>query len=384
VIIMSKPKIAVMGAGHGGFGLSGYLSLNGFEVNLFEFPEYKASIKPLYEPKGIYIHGVMGEGVGKLNKITTDAREALKGVDIIFISIPAWGHKTAAIVCASTGIITTEQKIVLLPGNTGGALEFRQVFMANGGNPEVVIAESPSFIFACKKDSIRGGRPDGVNIQGIKDGMQIGVMPAEKTSETVEFLKQTFKEFTPAEDVLEVGVSNANHWMHPPSFLLNVARIESMGGGFPYCGKRWGHGATKSVCRLMEALDKDRLKLVKTLGYKPISALEHWKKMYGHYGGMEADNIYDFISKTPVYSGSRMPGTLEDRHFTEPVPYGLVPMASIGKELKLDLPIMNSFINVYCATFGRDYRAEGRNAESMGLKGLSKGEMRQFVRSGSF
>ena len=379
---MNKPKIAVMGAGHAGFGLSGYLSLNGFDVNLFEFPEYEASIKPLYESKGIYIHGVMGEGIGKLNKITTDAKEALKGVDIIFISIPAWGHKTAAKVCASTGI-APEQIIALLPGNTGGALEFRQVFVANGGNPEVVIAETPSFIFACKKDSLSGGRPDGVWIRGVKDDLQIGVMPAEKTNETVKFLKQTFKEFTPAEDVLETGLCRVGYLMHPSITLMNIARVESMGGLFPYVGRDWGRGTTESVCRLMEALDKDRLKLVKALGYKPISALELWKTMYGHYGCMEADNIYDFISNTPVYQGARIANSIEDRHFTEPVPYGLVPMASIAKELKLDLPIMVGIINVFCGVYGRDFWAEGRDAKSMGLKGLSKNEIRQFVRHGS-
>lgn len=379
---MSKPKIAVMGAGHAGFGLSGYLSLNGFEVNIFEFPEYEASIKPLYESKGIYIHGVMGEGVGRPNKITTDAKEALKGVDIIFISIPAWGNKTAAKVCASTGIVP-EQKIVLLPGNTGGALEFRQVFIANGGNPDVVIGESSSFVFACKKDSMLGGRPDGVYIRGIKGALQIGVIPAEKTNKIVEFLKQIFKGFIPAEDVLEVGLNNGNHWMHPPICLMNIARVESMGGLFPYVGKDWGGGATKSVCRLMEALDKDRLKLVKALGYKPISALEHWKMHYGRFGGMEADNIYDFITNSPVYKGAHIANSIEERHFTEPVPYGLVPMASIGKELKLDLPIMTGIINVYCGTYGRDFWAEGRTVENIGLKGLSKEEMRQFVRSGS-
>ena len=212
---MALPTVAVVGGGNAGFGLAGHLSLREYDVRLFEFPEYEDSLEPLYASKGIYIHGIMGEGVGRPNKLTTDATEAFKGADVIFIVIPAWGHQTAAKVCAAAGI-GPEQRVVLLPGNAGGALEFRQLFLKHGGDPEVIIAETPSFIFACKKDSLSGGRPDGVWIRGIKNGLQVGVIPADKTSDTLEFLWGIYKEFAPAEDVLETSLTNVNHWMHPP------------------------------------------------------------------------------------------------------------------------------------------------------------------------
>ena len=82
---------------------------------------------------------------------------------------------------------------------------------------------------------------------------------------------------------------------------MNIARVESMGGGFPYVGKGWGGGVTPSVANLIEGVDKDRLKVVNALGYPSITALEHWKHMYGQLGGMEGDSIYDIITNTPVY-----------------------------------------------------------------------------------
>ena len=379
---MEKPIVAVMGGGHGGFGLTGHLSLKGFQVRLFEFSEFKESLEPLDTSQGIYIHGILGEGTGKPSIVTTDAEEAIGGADVVFVVIPAWGHKRAAMECASAGV-TPEQLIVLLPGNAGGALEFRQTFLENGGSPEVVIAETPSFIFACKKDSVAGGRSDAVWVRGIKKGLQVGVIPVAKTRETVKFLKLLYDEFAPAEDVLETSLTNVNHWMHPPITFMNIARVESMGGGFPYVGKGWGAGATQSVCRLIEAVDADRLTVVKELGYEPITALEHWKNMYGHLGGMEGDTVYDAITNTPVYSGARIASSIEDRHFTEPVSYGLVPIASIGRELGLELPTITGLANVFCAAYGRDFWAEGRTVETMGLKGLSKEEIIHYAQNGS-
>ena len=40
-------KIAVLGAGHGGYAFSGHLAMKGFEVGLYEHPKFKENIKEI-------------------------------------------------------------------------------------------------------------------------------------------------------------------------------------------------------------------------------------------------------------------------------------------------------------------------------------------------
>ena len=82
--LMSEPqKIAVLGAGHGGYAMAADLTLAGYEVHLFNrSPE---PIEAIRKRGGIEITGdsVYGEGFAKIKKATTDMKEAIEGVDVI-------------------------------------------------------------------------------------------------------------------------------------------------------------------------------------------------------------------------------------------------------------------------------------------------------------
>ena len=69
-------KIAVIGAGNGGQSISGYLSMQGYEVSLYDIDEQR--IKALQEKGGIQLEGRI-EGFGKVACITTDIAEAVRG-----------------------------------------------------------------------------------------------------------------------------------------------------------------------------------------------------------------------------------------------------------------------------------------------------------------
>lgn len=76
-----KKKYGILGAGNGGQSISAYLKLKGNEVYLYD--RYQSMIDPIKERGGIELTGVSLNGTAKLDKITTDIEEAIKGVDFI-------------------------------------------------------------------------------------------------------------------------------------------------------------------------------------------------------------------------------------------------------------------------------------------------------------
>lgn len=89
------PSIAVCGCGSAGTAIAADLSLKGCKVNLFELTEFEKNIAPVREHKGIKLTGTTSSGktgFAKLNKITTDAQEAIEDVELIMITVPAPAH----------------------------------------------------------------------------------------------------------------------------------------------------------------------------------------------------------------------------------------------------------------------------------------------------
>lgn len=80
---------SIIGAGNGGVSMAGYLALIGCTVNLYN--RTKENILSLVEEPKIELSGEV-EGVGKLNLVTDDIELAIRGTDIIMVTIPAMGH----------------------------------------------------------------------------------------------------------------------------------------------------------------------------------------------------------------------------------------------------------------------------------------------------
>ena len=89
--------------------------------------------------------------------------------------------------------------------------------------------------------------------------------------------------------------------------------------------------------------------------------------------------FYDLIQHIEPYRGLRNPTTVKHRFIVEDTMSGLVPLASIGKMLGIETPMMNAFISIAGAVCGRNFWEEGRTAEKLGLAGKSLEEIRAMV-----
>ena len=71
------------------------------------------------------------------------------------------------------------------------------------------------------------------------------------------------------------------------------------------------------------------------------------------------------------------PATLDHRYLTEDVPCGAVPVASLGRQLGVDVNVTDRCVELAAALSGRDFRATGRSVERLGLAGLTAAEIRE-------
>ena len=365
-----KSVFAVLGAGNSGFGLAADLAFRGFDIRLFELPQFSAALKPVVDAGGIKIRGIRGQGLAKIALTTTDAEEAIRGADAILCSVPAYAHRSMARVIAP--YLRDGDMVVLMPGCTGGAIEVMQTVREMGNSASFIVAEASSFIFACKKDG-----PDGVWIRGLKQGLPLAALPAKATRRVLERIGAAYPEFAPARNVMDTSLNNVNHPSHPTATLLNVGRIEAMGGDWSFHHE----GMTPSVCRLTEAVDKERLAVVAAYGLPQKSLLEMLIEYYGHQG-FGGKDLYEAVSTTPVHGAARAPSSVNHRYLTEDVPYGIVPISSFGRVAGVDVPLLEGLATVTGAVAGRDFWTEGRTVESLGLAGKSVSEILDYVEEG--
>ncbi|MDP3177923.1 MAG: NAD/NADP octopine/nopaline dehydrogenase family protein, partial [Spirochaetaceae bacterium] len=71
--------------------------------------------------------------------------------------------------------------------------------------------------------------------------------------------------------------------------------------------------------------------------------------------------------------------SIAHRYIFEDVPMSLVPIASLGVQLGVDMSTTDMIIELGSILHGVDYRAEGRTVERLGLAGLSVKEIQRLV-----
>ncbi|MDK2903587.1 MAG: opine dehydrogenase [Clostridiales bacterium] len=355
------PKFAVIGAGNGGMAMAAHLALKGHEVNLFNRTSDK--LIPIQAQGGIYLEGLV-EGYGPLKAITSDMSQAIKGVDIIMITVPAVGHRDVAQMCAP--YLQDGQIIILNPGRTGGALEFSQTLYEYGTRALVTVAEASTFIYACRKTGQCSAR-----IFDMKKSVSIAALPSIRTGMVLDALKEVYPQFVAAESVLETSLNNIGAIFHPAPTLLNAARIETTGGAFEY----YIEGISPSIAKVIQRMDDERVAVANMLNVKCMSALEWMKVSYG----VEADDLYSAIQQNKGYRGIMAPATTNTRYIFEDVPYSLVPISAFGRMAGVATPTIDAIIDLACTMSGVDYRAYGRTISKLGIDDMSMYEIYNYV-----
>jgi opine dehydrogenase len=356
-------KVAILGAGNGAHAMAGHLALKGFTVRLYN--KFEEEIVHMREQGGVKVEGAV-EGFGPLELVTTDIASALDGARAIMVVVPAFAHRFMAEVCAPH--LQDGQVVVLNPGRTGGALEFANVLREKGVTAQVKVAEAQTLIYACR---ISG--PAQVRINSIKRQVPVAAFPATDTDAVLAVACQLFPEFVPAANVLETSFNNIGAIFHPSTTLFNASRIEA-GEEFEFYAS-----ITPMVAGFLEAVDGERVATAKAYGVEVDSARDWLAKAYE---GIRGDNLYERLQSCAAYRGIKGPKSMKVRYIVEDVPTGLVPIASFAQTAGIPTLASRSVVDMACMMYGRDFWAEGRSMENLGLAGMKAEQILDYVNRG--
>lgn len=358
------PHFCVLGAGHGGMAMAGHLATMGVPINLYNRSE--ARIEPIRLTGGIELFGAV-QGFGRIPLATSNPGEAIEGANVLMVVVPATGHRYIAEQVAPH--LVDGQVIVLNPGRTGGAFEFRNVLKDAGTKADVIVAEAQTLIYAS-----RAINPAQVRVFGIKNTIPVAALPGHRNVEVINLLRSVYPQFVPGDNVLKTSLDNIGAIFHPALTILNAARIESTRGEFQF----YMEGITPSVARVLEKLDEERVAVAAALGIRGMSAREWLYVAYDAAG----KTLYDAIQNNSGYKGIMAPSFVDHRYVWEDVPMSLIPIASIGELLGVETPTIRALVHLASLVNATDYWANGRTAERMGLAGLSAREIRRLAMEG--
>lgn len=344
-------RITVIGAGNSGLAMASHLSNEGNEVTLWN--RSSATISKLMKTKLIFCDGVV-KGEIPIHEVTDDIEIALENPDIILITTPASSHKELAELIGKN--INKSTVIVLNPGRTLGAVEFKNIYEQYNNKYSQIIAETQTIIYTCRKTD-----EDAVNIIAFKDEVLISALGIKSNNSIVNYLPECIRKyFLKAESMIETSIGNVGMVLHCAPLLLNAGWTESDRNIYKY----YYDGITPSVGKLIEQIDLERVSVSVSLGHK-VESTKEWLIRTYH---VEGNNLYECIQNNEAYKTIDAPISLNHRYIFEDVPCGLVPLEAIGIKLGLDMSCTTLIIDLASKLMDVDFRNNGRNLKGLNLK----------------
>ena len=360
-----RAGVAVLGAGNGGLALAAYLSRTGHRVALWNRSAGPVDLVAARGGVGLTMPG-SAAAIERIAIATNDIATALAGAKVILVAVPASAHTDIARTCARH--LRDGQTVLLLPGRTGGALEFRRLLEEQRCPSDVLLGEANSFPFAARTVG-----PAEAVIFGAKVKLLAAALPARRTDELVANCRAFLPMLAPAASVLHTGLSNLGAVLHPAITLMNAGRI-IRGEVFDF----YTEGVTPQIARVLAAADEERHRIAEAYGVCAQPLTEWIACAYGHV----AATMQGAVVGNPAYIGIKAPRTLCHRYLLEDAPMGLIPLIELGRAAGLASPTLRSLVTLAEFVLGAEPWRQVRSLESLGLAGMTIGEIRSAVASG--
>lgn len=358
----------MIGCGPGSMTMAVELGLKGYEIRICDMPLFDKNLRDIQKQGGIKVLGKIN-GFYKPEIVTTRIEEAIKGVDVIFINARAFGHHE--IVKNMLPYLESGQMVISWTPYFF-CLRFYDMVKKEGPK-DVILAEGHILPYFTKIIA-----PATVEVYNVKKYLKIAAMPSKETSKVLSTIKHMFPACEMATNVLETSLDNFNFTAHVPQSLLNVGWWEQTNGDVEF----YSSLVTPKVCDVMEAIDNERITVGKALGLKLTPHLIANNLAYG----IEANSLYESFRRLTSHHTYRP--KMSSNEFAsrgalgEDLLYCFVPLSSIGDQLNMDTPIVDSLVNLACVILQRDYWTEGLTMEKIGLANMNVSQMINYVTNG--
>lgn len=354
---------AVIGAGLGGVAVCANLGLAGSRMRLCD--RDPARLTELRARGGIDVEGLVA-GWAPLERVTTDLGEAVDGADVIIVCTGS--HYHADVARGLAGLLRDGQIILLIQGGTGGALVVRRELARAGSTAAVDVAEMDNYPY-----SLGWPAQSRMRMTIKKRFLQVGALPASRIGAVMARLGPAFPEAVAAPSILHTGLTNMNATLHVVNMVGNIGRLESTGNAYRF----YAEGYTPSIVRLLLALDGERLAVAKAFGVA-VPGIHRWLTLTYGFDEPTLRETFHRLTHDPrgPYQWTPTPTSMEHKYVVEDVPCGLVAMAALGGAAGVPTPVISGLVAVASALTGRDFAAEGRTLEALGLAGLGAAQIR--------
>jgi opine dehydrogenase len=355
-------KVAVLGAGNGGFMAAADMALSGYEVALFSRnPE---NIQGVKKQGGIEVLDIDSKPTGRFGRITVatdDIAEALLGAQVILNPVPFFVCEEYARLAAPH---LEEGQVVLYLGKGGASLTWAKVLRELGKKEKIYLADCNTLPYgASRKGDAR------VRLENRVFNLIIAAFPGKDIDPVAELVEQVFPaaegySIRRAQNAVDTILVDYNAITHTPPMICNAGRIESGDQDFHLFGKREN---TPGVVRLIERIDRERMAIGKALGLKQYPLEEEILMVKWNPRG--EDHVLPLFEAihTPFLEVCEGPFQLDTRHLTEDIPYGLVTYCSLGRMLGVPTPVSEAVITIAEGLLNRDFWSTGRTVEAMGI-----------------
>jgi opine dehydrogenase len=158
--------------------------------------------------------------------------------------------------------------------------------------------------------------------------------------------------------------------------VLAAAWIEATRGDFTF----YVAGMTPGVARVMRALDDERRAVARAFGHGLPSVIAEMQAI----GTVEAsvrdgDDLAAAIAAGEANRRIKAPDSLGHRYYREDFGYGLLPFVVLAGVAGVEVPIAISLLRIGQILLGADFATDGRTAERMGIAGLDRDGLLNFV-----
>lgn len=398
--LKDKP-IAIIGAGGVGKTMAGDCALAGQKVNLWEQEGFKKNLTNIMRT-GIKLsgnqfstYGFERKGIGRLNMVTTDMAEAVKGAGNIIVTTIAGAHET--VFRELIPLLEDGQVVHIIPDNLG-TFEFRKIMRELGCTTKVIVGAWYTAPYGvrivrrggvttneCKVEDritfIRGAAlPASDSDDFIAAADYIGAFDAIRTGDG--FIKGT--------DVIDVNLGNVNPVIHVPGTVLGVSTMQNFDTVLGQEMKNYslyGFALCPAIAQVQSVFWEEEKALAKAMNV-----------------GLTTVNYEDFFSRTTMYGKEYMgpdfavpfeekyenffgdgPFSLEDRYITEDVPVGCYFIQQLGDKYDVPTPIVDSMILLASTMLDRDLTGDSKfTLDYLEIGHMNDAQLKDYILNGNF
>lgn len=338
-------------------------------------------------------YGFLRAGRTKIDMITDDVGEAMKGAGIVVITTPAFGH----IPFFEKMIPYLEDNMIIhvMPDNYG-TLILRKMMKEAGCNKDVIIGGWHSAPYGTRLD-IDGSLPQprvGVEYRAVT--LRGAAFPAVDTDDFIESSKyfpcmdSVFEGDGPqkAVNALDTCFSNGNAHLHCPSTILGVGAMENWARIYGFKMKDfsvYSHVFCESISRVTYEFYMESVRIMKEMGMDMIA----YKKQdffnrksiipYEFWGDMSFTIPFDELDYGALGTG---PVNIKTRYITEDIPVGTKMYHEFGKLVGIPTPVTDALITLASVMVEKDYFAEGYNLKTIGVDGMKIDQIKEYLHTG--